>query len=99
MLKFDGINFSGTVPRHVCEKCARQYWMEHKDRPKEFLEAVRSLIALHNKGTISEEVYKDLLRLAISLYIQGQVESSVTHTLDKALCEKLSPKNLLGALV
>ena len=57
------------------------------------------ITSLHKKGAIDEEAYQSLIRLIISIYVQTQIERSVTDKLNEVLCEKLSPKNLLGALV
>jgi uncharacterized protein YpiB (UPF0302 family) len=84
---------------HVCPQCAYRFQFEQQGHPKEFLDVVRQLASLHEKGTVSEEVYKELLRAIISGYIQGVIENKVTQKLDEALCDKLSPKNFFEALV
>ena len=84
----------------MCDKCAMQYWAEHShDSPQEFMDIVKAIASLHKKGVIGEKAYQDSIRYILSVYIQSEIERKITHKLDKALCEKFSPKNLLEALV
>jgi uncharacterized cysteine cluster protein YcgN (CxxCxxCC family) len=99
MYRFGGKNLLGTNMHNVCTSCAYRFMAENRERPKEFLDIVKSLTSLHEKGIINEKAYQDLIRLMVSMYVQGVIESKVTRKLDEALCEKLSPHNLLEAFV
>ncbi|HEY0006380.1 MAG TPA: hypothetical protein VGB17_16480 [Pyrinomonadaceae bacterium] len=98
MHRFEKRKLLGTNMRHVCDKCAFYFAADTRDRPKELLDIVKNINSLHENGVVGEEAYQDLIRLAISLYIQGTIENKITRKLDETLCEKLSPHNLLEAL-
>ena len=61
-------------------------------------EIIRYFSALREKGVIGDEAYRELIRYAVSVFIGREVEQRLIQKLEKALNEKLSPKQLLEAL-
>jgi hypothetical protein len=61
-------------------------------------EIIRYFSALREKGVIGDEAYRELIRYAISVVIGREVEQRLIQKLERALNEKLSPKQLLDAL-
>ena len=77
----------------VCHKC---YYQSLQAEPKELINSVQEIKHLYDKNLVGEEVYRDLLKAAIAIYISHELSSRVAWKVNSAVSEKLSPCNLLA---
>ncbi|HSS20897.1 MAG TPA: hypothetical protein VLL54_12555 [Pyrinomonadaceae bacterium] len=82
----------------ACYKCYFQSLQAHHAQPKELIASVKEIKHLYDKNLVGEEVYRDLLKAAISIYIAHELSSRVVWKVTSAVNEKLSPCNLLALI-
>lgn len=100
MYPFDNLYQLGAGLSFVCDQCQQRYEGTAPPRAQrtEFLDIVKGITALRESGAIEDNAFRELLIYVTSIYVVHRVGDRLMWSLDKALCEKLSPDKLFKAL-